>query len=103
MARNSVPDFPGLFVEIERNIPIAGLPPAIPCPFCGSSGINLEFQERPHADSAYYAHTSCYKCGAETRGGVGGHTIYQAAQAAARVWNNRHGSTAAPLGRRRRT
>lgn len=94
-----------VFVLYESNLPVAGLPPPLPCPFCGCLDIkiNLKRDKLPDLTSYWRANCWCEGCGCES-----GETTtrdegvtdsaspvislqYGLVMTAARRWNRRNG------------
>lgn len=90
---------PHFYATGDFDIPIAGTPEPLPCPFCGAVdrvGIVLGRNE----DGSPRAYVECGRCGAESPS-VGGEIYpdgYHVALAAAQRWNTRTPAALLPPG-----
>lgn len=70
------------------DLPLAGAPKPLPCPFCGSSEINIALDRRED-NGMPKAHVECECCGTESCWTEEGRMGYDVALEAARMWNKR--------------
>jgi len=78
----------------EPALPIDGLPPAHPCPFCGADNAIVKIDEEPEKIKDSHATVECGECGARGPGHSASSdgddpTSYGVAKEAARLWNKR--------------
>jgi Lar family restriction alleviation protein len=83
------------FELAEPHLPIAGLPPPKPCPFCGDPDNSIVMDIDPDEQGSRFAHVECACCGAEAPCAVSDaekfRDSYELAKEAARLWNERKG------------